>query len=74
MATGEVSDDETLGGAEMHAKISGLADYMVDNELQAIDKGASISLLPRVHLGCKQQEKSLHSCNGARRRHCPPPT
>ena len=27
MATGEESDDESLGGAEMHARISGLADY-----------------------------------------------
>ena len=27
MATGEESDDESLGGAEMHARVSGLADY-----------------------------------------------
>ena len=27
MATGEESDDESLGGADMHARISGLADY-----------------------------------------------
>ena len=27
MATGEESDDESLGGAEMHARTSGLADY-----------------------------------------------
>ena len=27
MATGEESSDEELGGAEMHARISGLADY-----------------------------------------------
>ena len=27
MATGEDSDDESLGGAEMHARKSGLADY-----------------------------------------------
>jgi acetyl-CoA carboxylase carboxyltransferase component len=28
MATGEESDDESLGGAEMHARTSGLADYL----------------------------------------------
>src|SRR5947209_537981 len=28
MATGEDADDESLGGAEMHARVSGLADYM----------------------------------------------
>jgi len=28
MATGEISDDETLGGAQMHAERSGLADYL----------------------------------------------
>ena len=27
MATGEESDDEELGGADMHARVSGLADY-----------------------------------------------
>ena len=28
MATGEVADDEELGGAEMHARVSGVADYL----------------------------------------------
>lgn len=27
MATGEVADDEALGGAEMHSRVSGLSDY-----------------------------------------------
>ena len=36
MATGEVSDDETLGGARLHADVSGSADYFADNELDAI--------------------------------------
>ncbi|MDT5000315.1 MAG: acyl-CoA carboxylase subunit beta [Mycobacterium sp.] len=36
MATGEESDDESLGGAEMHARISGLADYFAVDELDAI--------------------------------------
>src|SRR5919201_6751574 len=29
-ATGEIADDEALGGAEMHASVSGLADFVAD--------------------------------------------
>ena len=36
MATGEQSDEETLGGAEMHATTSGLADYLAEDEWDAI--------------------------------------
>jgi acetyl-CoA carboxylase carboxyltransferase component len=36
MATGEESDDETLGGALMHAEVSGLGDYFADDEMDAI--------------------------------------
>ncbi len=36
MATGEDSDDEELGGAEMHARVSGLADYLARDEPDAI--------------------------------------
>jgi acetyl-CoA carboxylase carboxyltransferase component len=36
MATGEDSNDEELGGAEMHATTSGLADYLAEDELDAI--------------------------------------
>ena len=36
MATGEDSDDETLGGAQMHAEVSGLADYLASDELDAL--------------------------------------
>lgn len=36
MATGEISDDETLGGAQMHAEISGLADYLAEDELDGL--------------------------------------
>ncbi|HLO36725.1 MAG TPA: carboxyl transferase domain-containing protein, partial [Candidatus Deferrimicrobium sp.] len=42
MATGEESDDESLGGAEMHAKISGLADYLAEDEHDAIRIGRRI--------------------------------
>ncbi len=36
-ATGEIVDSETLGGAETHCKISGVADYYADNDYHAID-------------------------------------
>ncbi len=36
MATGEESDDESLGGADMHARVSGLADYFAHDEPDAL--------------------------------------
>ncbi|MBA3906690.1 MAG: acyl-CoA carboxylase subunit beta [Pseudonocardiales bacterium] len=42
MATGEESDDESLGGAEMHSRISGLSDYFAADERDAIRLGRAI--------------------------------
>lgn len=42
MATGEESDDESLGGARMHATTSGLADYLAADEHDAIALGRQI--------------------------------
>src|SRR5579872_6803061 len=36
MATGETADEESLGGAEMHSRVSGLSDYLADSELDGI--------------------------------------
>ena len=36
MATGEDADDETLGGGELHANRSGLADYLAEDEMDAL--------------------------------------
>ncbi|MEU0151194.1 acyl-CoA carboxylase subunit beta [Micromonospora fulviviridis] len=36
MATGEVTDDESLGGAAMHATRSGLADFLAEDERDGI--------------------------------------
>jgi acetyl-CoA carboxylase carboxyltransferase component len=36
MATGEIVDEESLGGAEMHSKVSGLSDYLAEDELDGI--------------------------------------
>jgi acetyl-CoA carboxylase carboxyltransferase component len=42
MATGEESTDEELGGAEMHARVSGLADYLAMDERDALRIGREI--------------------------------
>jgi acyl-CoA carboxylase subunit beta len=42
MATGEDSDDESLGGARMHARVSGLADYLAADERDALRIGRRI--------------------------------
>ncbi len=36
MATGEDSDAESLGGARMHAEVSGLGEYLAEDEMDAI--------------------------------------
>jgi acetyl-CoA carboxylase carboxyltransferase component len=36
MATGEEAEDEALGGADMHGRTSGLADYVAVDEVDAI--------------------------------------
>ena len=42
MATGEDAVDEELGGADMHARVSGLADYLAADEHDAIRLGRRI--------------------------------
>ncbi|MBE7371475.1 acyl-CoA carboxylase subunit beta [Dermacoccus barathri] len=41
-ATGEIADDESLGGAAMHARTSGLADFYAVDEPDAIRLGRGI--------------------------------
>ena len=36
MATNEISNEEELGGAEMHSKISGVSDYLAEDEFDGI--------------------------------------
>ena len=42
MATGEDAEEESLGGAEMHATTSGVADYLAEDELDALRIGRGI--------------------------------
>ncbi|WP_328453914.1 acyl-CoA carboxylase subunit beta [Amycolatopsis sp. NBC_00438] len=42
MATGEEADDESLGGADMHSRVSGLSDYFAVDERDAIRLGRRV--------------------------------
>ena len=42
MATGEVSTEEEHGGAEMHSRVSGLSDYVAEDEVDAIRQAREI--------------------------------
>jgi acetyl-CoA carboxylase carboxyltransferase component len=50
MATGEEADPEALGGAEMHSRISGVSDYLAEDERDAIRIGREIV----AHLGWRK--------------------
>ncbi len=51
MATGEDTNHEELGGAEMHSRVSGVSDYFAQNEVDAIRLGREII----AHLNWKKQ-------------------
>jgi acetyl-CoA carboxylase carboxyltransferase component len=50
MAIDEDADEESLGGADMHARTSGLADYLAADELDALRIGREIV----AHLGWRK--------------------
>ncbi|KAH8919247.1 carboxyl transferase [Atractiella rhizophila] len=41
-ATGEVVDSETLGGGDMHSRESGVTDWLVDSDMEAIERVRSV--------------------------------
>ncbi len=45
-ATGEIATDEDLGGAEMHARVSGLAEFVAEDDAEAI--GIARDLLAKI--------------------------
>src|SRR5690606_29022073 len=51
MATGEDAEPEPLGGAEMHSRVSGVSDYLAENERDAIRLGREIV----AHLGWRKR-------------------
>ena len=50
-ATGEVVDDETLGGGDVHARLSGVVDHLADNDEHALILARSAV----AHLGAKSE-------------------
>lgn len=71
MATGEVVDDETLGGARMHSTISGVSDFLAPNEHEAIMKAREIvsqlhyndgksARMPTMHRLAKHHDFLVH--------------
>ena len=41
-ATGEITSDQELGGAELHARLSGVADHLAEDDYDALNKTRSI--------------------------------
>jgi acetyl-CoA carboxylase carboxyltransferase component len=60
MATNEESTDEELGGAQMHSKISGVSDFLAENEDEAIEitrKIVEINVNEKINLFNKNGKK-----------------
>jgi len=58
MATGEIVDDESLGGADMHSRVSGVSDYLAVNELEGIRKAREV--MAHLHYKKLGQLPPLH--------------
>ncbi|KAG1075971.1 hypothetical protein G6F42_025561 [Rhizopus arrhizus] len=65
MATGEITDSESLGGADMHSRVSGVSDQLANDEFDGIRKArewvANLNWeqkgnLPLRHLKCEYEE------------------
>ncbi len=61
MATGEETDHEALGGAEMHSRVSGVSDYLAEDERDAIRLGREIV----AHLGWRKHGPAPHAAGRA---------
>jgi acetyl-CoA carboxylase carboxyltransferase component len=48
MATNEIATDEELGGAEMHSRVSGVSDYLAEDEYDAIRLAREIMEIVKV--------------------------
>ncbi|MEM7241478.1 MAG: carboxyl transferase domain-containing protein [Pseudomonadota bacterium] len=63
-ATGEDIDAETLGGGDTHARLSGVADYLADDDLDALMKARDIvSNLPPSKANASKGEAPEHDPN-----------
>ncbi|MGB1217294.1 MAG: acyl-CoA carboxylase subunit beta, partial [Saprospiraceae bacterium] len=64
MATNEVVDDESLGGATMHSRISGVSDYLAEDELDGIriarEIVATLKPAKRHHTPTEVSKEPIH--------------
>jgi geranyl-CoA carboxylase beta subunit len=51
-ATGEIATEEELGGAEMHASVSGLVEYLAENDADAIIMAREVVARLGWNTGC----------------------
>ena len=58
-ATGEVASEEELGGAEMHTGVSGLGDYMAEDDREAI--GLARSILKNIEWNATPKEAKSYA-------------
>ena len=56
-ATGEIATEEELGGAEMHASVSGLAEYLAENDGQAVNMVRELVHRLEWNKGCAPIER-----------------
>ena len=67
MATGEESDDESLGGAEMHARTSGLADYLAAGRARRAAHRPPDRRPPQLAQGTSRRPRRLRGAGRGRR-------
>jgi len=64
-ATGEIVDAETLGGADTHTRLSGVADYMAEDDAHALALARQIvgnlGPRPRPNIDLKKPEPPLYN-------------
>ena len=56
-ATGEIATEEELGGAEMHATTSGLAEYLAENDGQAVNMARELVHRLEWNDGCERPNR-----------------
>ena len=56
-ATGEIATEDELGGAEMHASVSGLAEYLAENDGQAVQMCRELMQRLQWNDGCETPKR-----------------
>ncbi|MEM7016634.1 MAG: carboxyl transferase domain-containing protein [Pseudomonadota bacterium] len=59
-ATGEVADEESLSGAEMHASVSGLVEYLAEDDAHGLLMARDLVKRLNWNTGCTQPEPKTY--------------